>query len=256
MIETEVKLKSKKNIAKGIFCLEFETHGLPDILPGQFVNLTVPERPDLILKRPFGIMDFDKQRNMFKIAFAVVGEGTKSLSEMKTGEKTKATLPLGNGFFINFFNKKVVLVGGGSGIFPLYSLKNYPELELYSFLGFKSKEQSFLTAEFNDISKEVYISSDDGGVGAQGFVTDLLEKKIDEICPDLVLACGPNNMLKALKKIILKRHIITQVSVEERMGCGIGACLVCACKILENNKISNKRACFDGPVFNINEVIL
>ena len=256
MIETEVKLKGKKNIAKGIFCFEFETsNNLPDIVPGQFVNLSIPNRPDLILKRPFGIMDFDKQKNTFKIAFAVVGEGTKSLSAMKAGEKINATIPLGNGFSINFFNKRVVLVGGGSGIFPLYSMKNYPELELYSFLGYKNKESSFLTSEFNDISKEVYISSDDGTIGEKGFITDILEQKIDGICPDLVLACGPSNMLKALKKIILKRHIITQVSIEERMGCGIGACLVCACKILENNKISNKRACFDGPVFNINEVI-
>ena len=256
MIETEVRLKAKKSIAKEMFCFEFETANLPDIIPGQFVNLMVPNRPDLILKRPFGIMDFDKQKNTFKVALAVVGEGTKSLAEMKIGDKIKATLPLGNGFSINFFNKKIVLIGGGSGIFPLHSMRNYPDLELYSFLGFKDKEHSFLTPEFKDISKGMYISTEDGSIGEKGFVTDILEKNIDGICPDLILACGPLNMLKALKKIITKRHIITQISIEERMGCGVGACLVCACKILADNKISNKRACLDGPVFNINEVIL
>lgn len=257
MVEGNVVLIKKRKIALDIFELEFAADNLPKIQCGQFVNLQIPCRPDLILKRPFGILDYDLAAKTFRVGITVVGSGTAALTKMKKGEVIKATYPLGNGFILNENHNKVVLLGGGTGIFPLFCVKkNYPKAKIYSFLGYKDKAHSFLTEEFKNISKEIFITTDNGTLGDKGFITAKLAEKLDRINPDIILACGPVNMLRALKKVVIDKNIEVKISVEERMGCGIGACLVCACKTSENGEIRNKKVCKDGPVFDLNEVIL
>ena len=257
MIECDVFLKSKRKIAKDVYELEFATEHLPDIQCGQFVNLSVPDRFDLTLKRPFGIFGYDSANNTFKVGITVVGQGTNALVNMRKNEKISATLPLGNGFILNSNHKKVVLLGGGAGIFPLLAVyQNYPKSKFYTFLGFKDKAHACLINEFQSVSESINISTDNGSLGYCGYITDLLKEDLDKIKPDIILACGPVGMFRALKKVVMDKDIEVKISIEERMGCGIGACLVCACKIQEGGAIHNKRVCKDGPVFDLGEVIL
>lgn len=257
MIETDVVVKSKRKIAQDIYALEFTAQTLPEILCGQFVNLQVPNRTDLILKRPFGIFDFNEEEKSFKVGITVVGNGTEALSKLRKGNVIRATFPLGNGFYLYEKHQRVVLLGGGAGVLPLFSVKkSYPNLKFYSFLGFKDKAHSFLTEDFKSFSKETFVTTDDGSLGEKGFITQKLSENLGRINPDIILACGPVNMLRTLKKVLDGINIDVRISVEERMGCGVGACLVCACQINNNGEILNRRVCKDGPVFDLNEVIL
>ena len=183
------------------------------------------------------------------------GEGTQKLKTMGAGTRLNVLMPLGNGFFVEENEKKVALVGGGVGIFPLISvLREYAgKKEISAYMGFRNKGAVCGLDEFQKADKFVAVT-DDGSFGekmnsVQAFAEDL--KKGNR--PDVVLACGPMPMLRALKKLAEEENLLCFVSLEERMGCGIGACLVCVCNLTNGERA---RVCKDGPVFNAKDVEL
>jgi dihydroorotate dehydrogenase electron transfer subunit len=251
MKDYNLTIISNNQIARDVFKTEFSCQEqLPSFIGGQFLHLQVPCK---ILRRPLGILEMTA--NYCSIVYAVVGEGTRILSKMKKGDCLKAMLPLGNGFVLPKTYKKVALLGGGLGVVPLLPVINtYPEIEFYSYMGFKSRDDVILYDEFNKLSKKACFTTEDGSFGSCGFSIDALKDDLETNNFDAVLVCGSIPMLKEVKKANFK--IPVYVSMEERMGCGVGACLVCTCQVKKGDNIENLRVCIDGPVFKLDEVAL
>ena len=256
MKDYNIKIVDNKQIANKIFMMEFEVEGEYSVKVGQFVNISLPEGKHL-LRRPFCVANFDESKNTITIIYQVVGEGTEILSTLKVGTKLNALIGLGNGFDLSKY-KKVMIIAGGMGVAVFPSIFNsYPNIEAYTFFGFNGKEQVIMEDYMRSNSKEMYIATADGSYGYKGFVTDVAKAEIDRIKPDVIVACGPEPMFKAVKKIFADDYDMPiLISMERRMGCGIGACLVCNCKVKVNGKDEYLRACKDGPVFEAREVDL
>lgn len=255
-----VKVVENLKVADKTFKMVLKADDLEPIRGGQFIHIQLPDKTK-ILRRPFCIADFDTVNKTVTIVYAVVGGGTELLTGIKAGTELTALFPLGNGFMLKEFDnkplKKIVMVGGGLGAAVLPAIpNNFKDVEFYTFLGFGNSDRAVLVDELRAKSKELYIATDDGSLGTKGFVTDLMKSKLDEIKPDVILACGPEVMFKSLKKVAEDVDIPVYVSLEARMGCGIGACLVCNCKIKTTDGDKYKRVCVDGPVFKLDEVVL
>ena len=225
---------------------------------GQFVHIRVSHENLHILRRPISICSIDREKSEMVIVYGVVGKGTMILSEKKQGEQVEILGPLGNGFKASPL-KEAVLVGGGIGVPPLLELaKQLKEAgceKVKVFLGFRN--HPFLVREFETTADEVYLATEDGSAGHKGYVTEILDRHVDQ--PSELFACGPKMMLKAVQTYAQNKSIPSQLSTEERMGCGIGACLVCVCKLkAEQNPegYEYKRVCKEGPVFAGDEIIL
>ncbi len=221
--------------------------------PGQFVNVSC----DRLLRRPFGIMDADPKTGLIKIGVRVQGEGTHWLADRKTGEMLSMLGPLGHGFELAGF-QRIITVGGGTGLFPLHFVHKYCQKqgsEGLAVCGYRSKEDSILTQEFADIACQTMFASDAGDLGFAGHAGAALEKLLQELLPmpnTVIVTCGPKIMMKAVADIAARNNIPCQVSLEERMACGIGVCLVCACAIKASHHgqpFSHQRCCVEGPVF-------
>jgi dihydroorotate dehydrogenase electron transfer subunit len=223
-----------------------------DIKGGQFLNVSTGSDKHL-LKRPFGIMKVEGDD--VTVCYQLKGEGTHNLSEVKCGESLSVLLPLGNGFNIPEEAKNIVVLGGGVGIFPLISvIRQHKDKNFYSYIGFRNKAACCLLDELEKSAK-LTVVTDDGSYGAKDNAVSAYFKDIQNVKADLIIACGPPIMLKVLKAQLKEKGVKTPclVSLEERMGCGIGACLVCVCGKADGH---NARVCKDGPVFNIDEVNL
>ena len=214
---------------------------------GQFINIKCGD--GLLLRRPISICGWEE--GLLRIVFEVRGEGTAWLAAREEGDELDILGPLGHGFQIDP-DKRYLLVGGGIGVPPLLSCAKGTEGNSVAVLGFRNAERVMLTEDFSAACREVHLASDDGSVGVHGFVDgvvdDLLAKENDFTA---VLACGPKPMLRAVYAAARKHGVPCQVSMEERMGCGIGACLVCACKMADGHQ---HHVCKDGPVFDAQEV--
>ena len=184
--------------------------------------------------------------------FEIRGEGTEALSHLNTGDCVDMLAPLGNGFEILPSDKKAVVIGGGIGVPPMLEVAKQYQNPV-AILGFRNASAVILEQDFKRAARTM-VSTDDGSYGRKGFVSDILLDVLKEETPDILYACGPTPMLKVLKKIASEHHLRLQVSLEERMGCGIGACLVCACKTKKDGKESMHHVCKDGPVFEAEEV--
>ena len=174
---------------------------------------------------------------------------------METGDTCNLLMPLGNGFFVEDKEQKVALVGGGVGVFPLISvLREYGQSkEISAYIGYRNQNAVCGVEEFAKAHKFVGVT-DDGSYGEKMNAVQAFEKDLkDGNRPDVVLACGPTPMLRALKALVEKENLTCFVSLEERMGCGIGACVVCVCDLTNGKKA---RVCKDGPVFNAKDVVL
>lgn len=228
---------------------------LPHIHCGQFLHLEVPTG-GILLRRPICISNYDDY--CITTYIVIVGKGTKELSKLKPGDKLRAILPIGNGYILEENHKKVVLIGGGVGIAPLITVpKSYPNVEYFTYLGFGTKSMVMMQDDFKAVSKELTVCTDDGSYGKKGFPTDYLDADISRILPDVILTCGTTPMMKAVAAVSLKHNIKAYMSGESHMGCGVGACLVCTCAVKQpDGSIKNKRACVDGPVFSLDEIIL
>ena len=238
-------------IAKDIYSmtLTVEEGALDFFRPGQFLHIKIPTG-DLLLRRPISINDYDCAKNQIRIAYLLMGEGTKRLSMVRTGEELDILFPLGNGFKLEDSQKKVLLIGGGIGIAPLMSVMTYyPDRKYTALLGYRSKEYVYELDEFKQRAK-VLVTTDDGTLGQKGFATDLLEEQLKTDLPDVILACGPHCFFQSLKKITCRYTVPTYASLEQRMGCGTGGCSVCVCSIAGENR----RICMEGPVFDLAEV--
>lgn len=254
--EMRVTVRLNEEIAPGIYEMDLQLPEDIEFRCGQFVNLSVGDGAHL-LRRPFAIAFYNRESRVIGVCYQVKGEGTKSLASKKEEDALTCVLPLGKAFKISDDQKKVALIGGGVGVFPLISVLNeYRESDKYfcSYMGFRSKEYVNTFGLFDKRSNEVFSATDDGSFGVKGNAVQLFFENYETAKPDIILACGPTPMLRALKEGLKERGVSVPcyVSLEERMGCGIGACLVCVCK--KSGKEENARVCKDGPVFEINEV--
>lgn len=246
-------VKSNKIIAENVYMMTLTvSENVGEIHGGQFVNLATGGGEHL-LRRPLGVMKVEG--NDISVCYQLKGEGTKKLSEAQEGQKLKILLPLGNGFPLEG-KKKIAVIGGGVGIFPLIATirEHCADKEFYSYMGFRTKSAVCFLDELEK-SRSLTVVTDDGSYGEKGNAVDAYLKDAAKLGADCIIACGPPVMLKVLKQKLNERSnkIPCFVSLEERMGCGIGACLVCVCK-KQNGE--NARVCKDGPVFKINEVNL
>lgn len=216
--------------------------------PGQFLHILCGG--DAYLRRPISICDVIENRYI-RFLFEVRGEGTKSLAKKQTGERLDVLGPLGNGFDLHQEDEDaILLIGGGIGVFPLLNLAKQLEKKATVILGFRNKDAMMMDDEFAAVSKDVFVATDDGSCGFHGLVTDVLENIIHSNAVSRIYTCGPTPMMKAVSKIAKENNIPVQVSLEERMGCGVGACVTCTCTVAG----SRKRVCKDGPVFDGAEV--
>ena len=237
-------------IADDVYSLTFALDEKVEVRPGQFCMIGVNGFP---LRRPIAICKAEGER--VTVCYRIKGEGTRTLSRAyKQGEKLSVLLPLGNGFYVKDTEKKVAVVGGGVGIFPLISaIRSYAdEKEIYAYMGFRNKAAVCMEYEMRR-SRKLVLATDDGSVGYHGTAVQALMEDFDKVKPDVILACGPVPMLRALKHATLGMGVPVYVSLEERMGCGIGACLVCVC---DKTGGEHARVCKDGPVFELGEVVL
>lgn len=245
MKDYKATILSNVNIGRDGKKLTVRIDDPPEVRGGHFAMLK-PNSPDLILRRPLGIAD--ARGNEFTFVYQIKGKGTKSLAVMKEGDTVQITLPLGRPFDIGGA-KTVAIIGGGYGIIPLLLTAKQIECKKYIYTGFASKDAVMLEKEFSE-EGELTVCTDDGSAGFKGFPTDAFKRDLDNITPDIILCCGPEPLMRAVKALGESRGIKTLLSLEQRMGCGIGACLVCTCKA---NGI-NVRVCANGPVFNSKEV--
>ena len=223
-------------------------HGL---MAGQFLHIACGE--GLLLRRPISVcmVQEDEPCNTARIVFEVRGEGTQWLAQRQVGDKLNVLGPLGNGFAVAP-NDRLLLVGGGIGVPPLLGQAAFTAKNATAVLGFRSADRAMLEEDYQDYCEAVYLCSDDGSLGRHGFVDaqlkDILEQDKNFTA---VLACGPKPMLKNVAKVAARYGVPCQVSLEERMACGVGACLGCAVQMADGTM---KHVCKDGPVFDAKEV--
>ena len=246
---------SQEQIATDIFSMWIRTEAAETARPGQFISMYTNDGSKL-LPRPISICEIDKENGTLRVVYRVTGEntGTEQFSKMKAGDTLPIIGPLGNGFPLEKAEgKKAFLMGGGIGVPPILELAKQLHCEKQIIIGYRD-EETFLRKEFEE-NGTVYISTEDGRVGTKGNVMDAI--RANALSADIIMACGPTPMLRAIKNFAEENDIECYISMEERMACGIGACLGCVCKSKEKDhhtNVHNKRCCKDGPVFLSTEV--
>ena len=254
----QAKVLSQEMLADGIYSLWIEAEAALTAKPGQFVSVYTKDASKL-LPRPISICEIDKEAKKLRLVYRVTGEktGTKQFSELKAGDTVPVIGPLGNGFPVEKAEgRKVFLMGGGIGVPPILELaKQMNCKEKQIVVGYRDAH-TFLKEEFEQNGK-LYIATEDGSVGTKGNVMNAMKE--NGLDADIIYACGPTPMLRAIKSYAEENGIECYISLEERMACGIGACLACVCKTKEkdaHSNVNNKRICKDGPVFLSTEVEL
>ena len=242
--------------------------------PGQFVMVRVRDRRDILLRRPLSIYAFDRDETglVIELLYRIAGKGTFALSRQKAGEHLEILGPLGHGFDIFPEMKKIVLLAGGIGVVPLAFLASHymklptgDHLEIIGYIGAKSAGHLVGVDKLKEVCTEVKISTDDGSRDYHGFVTELLADDIESFIDgdSIIYACGPSPMMRRLAEVLKAcldagkgKPIPCQISVEERMACGVGACLGCVIHVKAiGDKTQYKRVCQDGPIFDIRDII-
>lgn len=249
---------SQKQLGDGIFDLTLEAKAIAnEAKAGQFVSVYSNDSSKL-LPRPISLCGFDKEKGTIRLVYRVTGEGTgtEEFSKLKEGDTVRLIGPLGNGFTV-ISGKKAFLIGGGIGVPPMLQLAKEIVKEqtapIQVVMGYRD-DNTFLLDEFKE-QAESFVSSDNGAVGTKGTVVDAIKENGLEA--EVIYACGPMPMLRALKDYAAANDMECFVSMEERMACGIGACLACVCNSKEKDEhtnVNNKRICKEGPVFNARDV--
>ena len=242
---------NNEQIGKDIFSLVLQTKQIAkEAVPGQFVSIYSKDKSRL-LPRPISICEADEESGCLRLVFRIAGEGTREFSRLETGDRVDLVGPLGNGFPTERAEgKRVWLVGGGIGIPPMLQLDHDLEemgaaASVTAILGYR--DETFLLEDF---SCGCVIATEDGSSGTKGNVLDAIRE--NGLKADVIYACGPAPMLRALKAYALEEGIECWLSMEEKMACGIGACLSCVCRSAEkdeHSQVNNKRICTEGPVF-------
>jgi dihydroorotate dehydrogenase electron transfer subunit len=227
---------------------------LPEMVPGQFVEVRVDGSPTTFLRRPISINFVDYQQNELWLMVAMVGDGTKALGKLQKGDKLNCVLPLGNGFSFQsdgIASHKALLVGGGVGVAPLLYLGAQIKeqgVEPTFLLGARTASDLLMLDEFKKYGR-VCVTTEDGSEGEKGFVTN--HSLLQQEHFDMIYTCGPTPMMKAVARYAKEKGIACEASLENLMACGLGACLCCVEKTTEGNLC----VCKDGPVFNINRLL-
>ncbi|GHV03348.1 dihydroorotate dehydrogenase B (NAD(+)), electron transfer subunit [Clostridia bacterium] len=273
MKDIQFTVESNEKKAPGVWRMRFicaESFG--PVLGGQFLHLEIPNRPDMPLRRPFCIYQYD--RRSVTIVYAAVGAGTEAMTDIRPGQTVKCLLPLGNGFDFKVIlggaenpraqkdKKRVALVGGGLGAAPLLPvIGEYPAAEFHAYLGFANAAvAAVFTEDFQNAARnadlKINLFTDDGSAGVKGFPTAALDRDIGNgLRFDAILTCGPHPLMKAVRGIAVKYDIDAFMSGENRMACGAGACLTCTCAVRgADGAEHNLRACVDGPVFDLTRI--
>lgn len=244
---------SQEEIAPGIFSMWLKTEQIAQhAKAGQFISIYC-EDGSRMLPRPISICEIDKNDGALHLVYRIAGKGTQEFSEKNTGMELSVLGPLGNGFPLK--SKKAFLIGGGIGIPPILELAKQLDCEKQIVLGYRNSDM-FLLDEFKKYGS-VYIATEDGSYGSKGNVLDAIRE--NDLEADIIYACGPTPMLRALKEYAVEKQMECWISMEEKMACGIGACLACVCKSKEvdaHTNVHNKRVCKEGPVFRAEEVEL
>ena len=251
-LKMTAKVVSQETLATDVYSLVLEA---PEIasqaIAGQFVSVYTHDGSKM-LPRPISLCGIDREAGTLRLVYRVVGFGTKEFSQLKAGDTVDILGSLGNGFMKS--DKKAILIGGGIGIPPMLQLAKELDCEKSVVLGYR--DEIFLNEEFEPYA-QVYMSSEDGQHGVKGNVIDAIkEYGVDGA---VIYACGPTPMLRGIKAYAMENGIECQISMEEKMACGVGACLACVCKtkeIDEHSQVHNRRICKDGPVFYAEEVEL
>ena len=246
---------SQECIAKDIYSMWISTKAIArEAKPGQFVSVYTKDASRL-LPRPISLCEIDREKDALRIVYRIAGDGTREFSRLRAGDTIDILGPLGNGFPLEEAKgKRVMLMGGGIGIPPMLETAKAIQGEKIIVSGYR--DELFLTEELN-AAGQLYLATEDGSAGTKGNVLDAV--KANRLEADLIFACGPTPMLRAIKAYALDKGIPCWVSMEEKMACGIGACLACVCKSTEvdgHSQVHNKRICKDGPVFYAEEVEL
>ncbi len=252
-IKEKAKIVENKNLAEGVYSIVLATKVAEYAVPGQFINIFSNDKSKL-LPRPISICEINELKNTLRVVFRVVGEGTTEFSELQAGDTVEILGPLGNGFPLE--GEKAIVVGGGIGVPPMLELAKQLKGSVTAVMGYRN-DDLFLADEFIDAAADVIIATDDGSVGVHGTVVDAMKE--NDLTADVIYACGPKPMLRGVAQYALEKGIKCYVSMEERMACGVGACLGCVCQSKEvddHSHVKNKRVCKDGPVFLSTEVEL
>ena len=250
-----VTVVSQEQLADGIFSMWIQTEAAKTARPGPFISMYTNDGSKL-LPRPISICEIDTETSKLRVVYRVTAEktGTEQFSKMKAGDTLPIIGPLGNGFPLEAGKgKRAFLIGGGIGVPPILELAKHLDCEKQIIMGYRDAD-TFLKEQFEE-NGTVYISTEDGSVGTKGNVMDAIRENGLEA--DIIYACGPTPMLRAIKQYAEEQGIECYISLEERMACGIGACLACVCQSKEkdhHSNVNNKRICKDGPVFLSTEV--
>ena len=254
------QLLKKEEIIKDVYKYSVIADEIVNIAkPGQFIEIRVSEQTEPFLRRPISIYNLDKENGILEFIVQVKGKGTELLSRKEIGDKIDIIGPLGFGSFKFSQYEKIAIIGGGIGIFPLYELAKQAKengKEVHGYLGFRNKEFVMLEKEFQGVTDKLVITTDDGTYANKGFAIDYLKEDIEAEKYECIFACGPIPMLRAVKEYTDNRNINCQISLEEKMGCGLGVCLGCAVKTAKSPKETPEyfHVCKGGPVFNAKDV--
>ena len=265
MKDIKANILSNKEIVPGYFKMALDAPYIAKTAkPGQFVQVRCSDGFDPLLRRPLSIHRLKAQGSRLKgieILYEVVGKGTALLSKKKTGDFIDVLGPLGNGFILPLSAKRyplnAILIAGGIGVAPLVFLAEElakKKIDTVVFIGARTKKFILCAKDFKKLGTGLQIATDDGSRGYKGLVTELFKKTLYAIryTPCAVYACGPRPMLECIAGMCIKENVECEVSLEEKMACGMGACLGCAVKVAGNEY---KLACKDGPVFSANKII-
>ena len=246
------KLLNKSELAPGIYSFVLSAPAIAGAASaGQFVNVLCGSYQ---LRRPISIAGFDSALHILRLVFEVRGKGTAWLAEREPGETLDLVGPLGHGFPLDDPSKRAVLVGGGIGTPPLLPPARFYGGNATVITGFRTGSAAILQADFEAAGAKTILCTDDGSAGFHGFTTQALERHLADNPCDVVYTCGPKVMMRGVARLAESRGIPCYVSLEERMGCGVGACLGCVCQTKDKDGPHRTRVCLNGPVFDSKEV--
>ena len=243
---------SQEKLATDIYSMWINTNIAKEAKPGQFISVYTKNEAKL-LPRPISICEIDDKKTALRIVYRKAGKGTEEFSKYRSGASVNILGPLGNGFPL--CDEKAILIGGGIGIPPMLELAKTLESEKTIVVGYRNSEM-FLNNDLACYAKLV-VATEDGSVGTKGNVIDAIREQ--NVSGSVIYACGPIPMLRGVKEYAQEKGIKAYISMEEKMACGVGACLGCVCKstnVDDHSKVNNKRICADGPVFNAEDIEL